>query len=48
MNHKLVAITGALMLSLGACTPASYNLSNDIDTEGNRYFKTVGEDWCDE
>ena len=22
MNHKLVAITGALMLSLGACTPA--------------------------
>ena len=34
MNHKLVAITGALMLSLGACTPAqtaSYNLSNDLD-----------------
>lgn len=34
MNHKLVAITGALMLSLGACTPAqtaSYNLSNDSD-----------------
>ena len=32
MNRKLVAITGALMLSLGACTPAqvaSYNLSND-------------------
>ena len=27
MNHKLVA----LMLSLGACTPASYNLSNDSD-----------------
>lgn len=30
MNHKL----GALMLSLGACTPAqtaSYNLSNDSD-----------------
>lgn len=25
MNRKLVA----LMLSLGACTPASYNLSND-------------------
>lgn len=34
MSHKLVAITGALMLSLGACTPAqtaSYNLSNDSD-----------------
>lgn len=34
MNHKLVAIAGALMLSLGACTPAqtaSYNLSNDSD-----------------
>lgn len=34
MNRKLVAITGALMLSLGACTPAqtaSYNLSNDSD-----------------
>ena len=34
MNHKLVAITGALMLSLGACTPAQtalYNLSNDLD-----------------
>lgn len=34
MNHKLAAITGALMLSLGACTPAqtaSYNLSNDSD-----------------
>lgn len=34
MNHKLVAITGALMLSLGACTSAqtaSYNLSNDSD-----------------
>lgn len=34
MNHKLVAVTGALMLSLGACTPAqtaSYNLSNDSD-----------------
>lgn len=34
MNHKLVAMTGALMLSLGACTPAqtaSYNLSNDSD-----------------
>ena len=34
MNHKLVAITGALMLSLGACNPAqtaSYNLSNDSD-----------------
>lgn len=34
MNHKLVAITGALMLSLGACTPAqtaSYNLSYDSD-----------------
>lgn len=34
MRHKLVAITGALMLSLGACTPAqtaSYNLSNDSD-----------------
>ena len=34
MNCKLVAITGALMLSLGACTPAqtaSYNLSNDSD-----------------
>lgn len=34
MNHKLVAITAALMLSLGACTPArtaSYNLSNDSD-----------------
>lgn len=40
MNHKLVAITGALMLSLGACTPAQtaqtaqtapYNLSNDTD-----------------
>lgn len=34
MNRKLVAITGALMLSLGACTPAqtaSYNLSYDSD-----------------
>lgn len=31
MNRKLVAITGTLMLSLGACTPASYNLSNDGD-----------------
>ena len=34
MNRKLVAITGAPMLSLGACTPAqmaSYNLSNDSD-----------------
>lgn len=34
MNRKLVAITGALMLSLGACTPAqaaSYNLSNGSD-----------------
>lgn len=34
MNCKLVAMTGALMLSLGACTPAqtaSYNLSNDSD-----------------
>lgn len=34
MNRKLVAITGALMVSLGACTPAqtaSYNLSNDSD-----------------
>lgn len=34
MNCKLVAVTGALMLSLGACTPAqtaSYNLSNDSD-----------------
>lgn len=34
MNRKLVAITGALMPSLGACTPAqtaSYNLSNDSD-----------------
>lgn len=34
MNYKLVAIAGALMLSLGACTPAqtaSYNLSNDSD-----------------
>ena len=31
MNRKLAAITGALMLSLGACTPASYNLSNDSD-----------------
>ena len=29
MNRKLGAVTGALMLSLGACTPASYNLSND-------------------
>ena len=28
MNRKLVAITAALM---GACTPASYNLSNDSD-----------------
>ena len=27
MNHKLVA----LMLSLGACTRASYNLSNGSD-----------------
>lgn len=27
MNRKLVAVTGALMLSLGA----SYNLSNDSD-----------------
>ena len=27
MNHKLVA----LMRSLGACTPTSYNLSNDSD-----------------
>lgn len=36
MNCKLVAITGALMLSLGACTPAqmaSYNLSNDSDNQ---------------
>lgn len=34
MNRKLVAITAAPMLSLGACTPAqtaSYNLSNDSD-----------------
>ena len=34
MNCKLTAITGALILSLGACTPAqtaSYNLSNDSD-----------------
>lgn len=34
MNRKLVAIAAALMLSLGACTPAqtaSYNLSNDSD-----------------
>ena len=34
MNRKLVAVTGVLMLSLGACTPAqtaSYNLSNDSD-----------------
>lgn len=34
MNRKLVAVIGALMLSLGACTPAqtaSYNLSNDSD-----------------
>lgn len=34
MNRKLVGITAALMLSLGACTPAqtaSYNLSNDSD-----------------
>lgn len=34
MNRKLVAVTGALMPSLGACTPAqtaSYNLSNDSD-----------------
>ena len=34
MNCKLVAVTGVLMLSLGACTPAqtaSYNLSNDSD-----------------
>lgn len=34
MNRKLVAVTGALMVSLGACTPAqtaSYNLSNDSD-----------------
>lgn len=34
MNCKLVVIAGALMLSLGACTPAqtaSYNLSNDSD-----------------
>lgn len=31
MNRKLVAVTGALMLSPGACTPAQtapYNLSN--------------------
>lgn len=34
MNRKLVTIAAALMLSLGACTPAqtaSYNLSNDSD-----------------
>lgn len=34
MIRKLVAMTGALMLSLGACTSAqtpSYNLSNDPD-----------------
>lgn len=34
MNRKLVAVTGALMLSPGACTPAqtaSYGLSNDSD-----------------
>ena len=34
MNYKLVAITGAFMLSLGACTPvqtALYNLGNDLD-----------------
>ena len=33
MNRKLVAVTGALMLSLGACTRPSepeYNLSNDL------------------
>lgn len=36
MNRKLIAITGALMLSLGACTPAqtaSYNLSKTGDGE---------------
>lgn len=34
MNRKLVTIAAALMLSLGACTPAqtaSYNLSSDSD-----------------
>lgn len=34
MNRKLIAMTGTLTLSLGACTPAqtaSYNLSNDSD-----------------
>ena len=31
MNRKLVAVTGVLMLSLGACTAASYNPSNDSD-----------------
>lgn len=55
MNHKLVAVTGALMLSLGACTPAqtaSYNLSNDwyfkVVIEEywmNLMSKTVEEDW---
>lgn len=30
MNRKLVGITGALMLSLGACTPASYNDSDNF------------------
>ena len=36
MNRKLVAVTGALMLSLGAVL---------IDTEGNRYFKVVTEEY---
>ena len=43
MNRKLVAITGALMLFLGACTPAqtaSYNLSNDSDNF--RVMRRVG------
>lgn len=31
MNRKLVAVTGALIPSLGAYTPASHNLSNDSD-----------------
>lgn len=46
MNCKLVAMTGALMLSLGACTPAqtaSYNLSNDSDNF--RVMRRDDADW---
>ena len=44
MNRKPVAITGALMLSLGACTPASRNLSNDFRVMPNIDAQVTGGD----